>query len=82
MNKQNNKGRSWLIGTTELNKGKARSDIFFEAGKSTTGEKGIHFIRSRQNYQVIWKGKYLGTLKTKESAIEVRDQYRESISDI
>jgi len=74
-----------------INKGVSISDISFNANTST-GIKGIQYLRSSKKYRVVWKGYYIAYLKDFDKAREVlinyldatcqRDKYAENLSQI
>lgn len=86
-----NKVNEEILSNSFINKGISLSDISFNATTST-GIKGIQYLRSSNKYRVVWKGYYIAYLKDFDKAREVlinyldatcqRDKYAENLSQV
>ncbi len=59
-----------------INRGRTFSDISFEA-KTSTGIKGIQYLRNGNKYRVIWKGYFIACVKDFQKARDVLIRYLE-----
>ncbi len=62
-----------------INKGRSLSDISFES-KTSTGIKGIQYLKNSNKYRVIWQGYYIAYLKDFDKAREILIRYLDETS--